>query len=1194
MSEQPESAEGEQPFDIARLCRYSFELSPQPTIAVEGTTHIVCYLNNAFSLLVGKEQAALIGRPFAEAVPEGEENGCLALLDRVFRTGKPEVLIEQEHGQALGQAQPVYWSYSVWAVMGTDERPVGAMIQVTDSTETANFRQQSVAMNQQLLLSATRQHEANAEREAKSREIITIWESMSDAFYNLDAQWNITHINSQAAHLMRRSAEELIGKSLWEQYPAAVDLGFYKEFHRAIEEQVPVNYEEFFPPHNAWYEVHAYPSPNGLSIYFRDITERKQSELALRLAEQQARESEERLGFALESADIGDWALDLRTNVAHRSLRHDQCFGYLEPVAEWGYDTFLAHIQPVDREHVDAYFQRTRAGDGAYNDEFRVTWPDNSEHWLWIKGRFSLDETGKAYRVAGIVGDITERKQAEAALRDSQQRLALATEAAHIGIWDWDVVANKLVWDAQMYALYGIREEDFGGAYEAWRHGLHPEDRDCGEADLKAALEGRREFHTQFRVLWPDGTVRHIEAHAVVRRAGDGTAQNVVGVNWDVTEGKAAEAALVRMRDELEVRVQERTVELARTNADLRIQIAEREAAEAETHTRARQQAAVAELGQRALTDIDMDTLLQGAAALVAATLEVEISALLELMPDRDTFRIRAGTSWKKDVVGHVVPGTPDAQAGYALLHNKPVIVADLRAESRFEPSPLLLEQGIVSGVTVPIRGYAQPFGTLSAHTVRPRSFTQDDVHFLQAIANVLAAAVERKRIETEIRQLNAQLVETNKQLRGENVERQMALGALHEATAGLIAAKEDAEQARASAELANQAKSEFLSRMSHELRTPLNAILGYGQVLEMRDYVPAIQEEVAAILKAGRHLLELINEVLDIARIEAGHLALSLEPVSLGATVLTALDLVRPLAANRQIQLVHEDALRHAAHHVFADQQRLRQVVINLLSNAIKYNREGGQVVLSTTIVPGAAVKYGDSGAMESSGMIRLAVRDTGPGIAPHQSPKLFMPFERLGAERTRIEGTGIGLSLCKRLVEAMHGAIGVESVPGEGSTFWVELPLLRAAPEIRPVAAETTTLPHATLFEQTLTILYIEDNIANFTLIKHALALWGHAVELLGAEQGRIGLELARSHQPDLILLDLHLPDIMGDVVLQRLQAEPATRAIPIIMLSAEASTRQIERLLAAGARAYLTKPLDLPRFFSAVEQILDKKEP
>ena len=377
---------------------------------------------------------------------------------------------------------------------------------------------------------------------------------------------------------------------------------------------------------------------------------------------------------------------------------------------------------------------------------------------------------------------------------------------------------------------------------------------------------------------------------------------------------------------------------------------------------------------------------------------------------------------------------------------------------------------------------------------------------------------------------------------------------------------------AKQEAEDANHAKSEFLSRMSHELRTPLNSILGFAQLLELGDLTEQQLDNVRQVLKGGYHLLDLINEILDLARIEAGRLSLSAEPVQVSELLHDTLDLVRPLAGQQSVTIHNNES--GCERYIMADRQRLKQVLLNLLSNAIKFNRAKGSVIVGC----GEAV----------SGKLRIEITDTGAGISPAGLKKLFKPFERLDADTTEIGGTGLGLALSKRLIEAMGGTIGVESAVGIGSRFFVELSLVTDPARVLETPGVAGALVEPKQGAHRGTILYIEDNTSNLRLIEQILS-HRPGVRLLSAMQGHLGLDLAELHRPDWILLDVHLPDISGHEVLRRLRLNPRTQDIPVTVLSADATATQINRLIQAGARDYLTKPLDVRKLLQLLETTL-----
>ena len=385
-------------------------------------------------------------------------------------------------------------------------------------------------------------------------------------------------------------------------------------------------------------------------------------------------------------------------------------------------------------------------------------------------------------------------------------------------------------------------------------------------------------------------------------------------------------------------------------------------------------------------------------------------------------------------------------------------------------------------------------------------------------------------------------------------------------------------KRARGAAETANLAKSDFLSSMSHELRSPLNAILGFAQLISS-DTPPPTASQTASIdqiLHAGWYLLELINEILDLAQIESGRLALSLEPTSLAEVMFECQAMIEPQGQKRGIKMTFP--VFDLPCFVDADRTRLKQILINLLSNAIKYNQPNGTVVV-------------DAGCDRSApDRVRVSVKDAGAGLPPDMLVQLFQPFNRLGRERSAEEGTGIGLVMSKRLVELMGGEIGVESTVGLGSVFWFEL-----NSAVAPQLAVDGALPTADLYAQVQhgaplrTLLYVEDNPANLKLIEQLIKRRPD-MRLASARDGNMGIQLARANQPEVILMDINLPGISGIEALRILRDDPATAHIPVVALSANAMPRDIEKGLQAGFFRYLTKPIRVNEFMQTLDAALE----
>ena len=387
----------------------------------------------------------------------------------------------------------------------------------------------------------------------------------------------------------------------------------------------------------------------------------------------------------------------------------------------------------------------------------------------------------------------------------------------------------------------------------------------------------------------------------------------------------------------------------------------------------------------------------------------------------------------------------------------------------------------------------------------------------------------------------------------------------------------DSSRRAQETAERANLAKSRFLSRMSHELRTPLNSILGFGQILEMT-VDGEDREYVEQILRGGRHLLGLIEEVIDIARIEAGEIAISVEPVGVDEVAVECLQMIAPIATQHGVAVSAESPTADppSSVMVMADRQRLKQVLINLLSNAVKYNRRGGSVAVSWS----APVE----------GRVRVEVRDSGIGLAPEQASLAFTPFERLGAEDTAVEGTGLGLALTKSLVETMGGEIGLVSEQGTGTTVWTVWDAADPAHAVLDLAAVERPggdVDHG----PAATVVYMVGNPANLRLVEGVFER-RPGVRVFGAPDARTGLDLVAREHPDVVLLDLNLPDLPGAEVLRRLRESPESADVPVVVVTADASKGLRDALLDVGAQAFLTKPIDVVELLGVVDSILARR--
>lgn len=1207
-----------------------------------------------------------------------------------------------------------------------------------------------------------------------------------------------------------------------------------------------------------------------------------------------------------------------------------------------------------------------------------------------------------------LLNEVNERKLAEDQLKQMTFRSTLAVRAGRIGIWDWDIENNILVWDDQMLELYGIKKENFVGAYESWLAGMHPEDTERGDAEIKAAIRGEKEFDTEFRVVWPDCSIHDIRALALVERDSSGKPYHMIGTNWDITEQKRIETALDTEKQRLASIIEGTNAGTWGWNIQTGETIFNERWAEIIGYTLSELHPINIETWKRNTHPDDLeiaDKLFQkhltgeltyymvesrmkhkngdyvwvkvsgkvhewdqkGKPLVMSGTFH-DISkdkeaenklkwnkSLLELMSNSsplgflvvdnrtDTIlyfnhrfceiwnieqladQMNRGELKNNDIIPYCLPVLADIPAFaesckpvqdennrivltdvIPFINNRTVKrfstqirgdqdeyfgrfyifeeVTDLKRADEFEkelvqlsiqmtgipvsevqtalnkalnkigtlmsadrayifefsdeettmsntyewcsqginaeienlqqipieilpmwmamlqrheniiiPSvkdlpeswhterEMLEPQGIQSLIVIPIINTKGVIGFIGLdNVITPKVYTESEIRNLRLWSNMLSSILNKQRIdlilnqtrenyesffntiddllfvldeqgniiytnqtvidrleyerdeltgksvlmvhpadrreeagrivgemlagtadycpvpllaksgsqipvETRIKrgfwdglsvifgvskdvsklrlseekfsrafhsnysimaisgvddtvfidindsftrtlgytkeeiigktileydffvnkdqfseiykklELNGSIREAELEIRAKSGSiiialysadfiyvgtRQCLLSLLIDITERKRAEKE-IKEARIEAEKANLAKSEFLSRMSHELRTPLNSILGFAQLMEMSKLGPLHKRNVGFIYQGGIYLLNLINEILDISRIEAGRISLSIEPVQISQVINEIMDAVQPMAGNRNINLELVDSPMNQF-FIKADNNRLKQVLLNLLSNAVKYNNKGGTVKIYVEVKP-----VNEIGIVN----IRISIADTGIGISEDNKLKLFTAFERIGAENTETEGTGLGLVMVKKLITAMGGEIGIQSTVGKGSTFWFELPLAE------DIKLNSRLQNYSTGISETEsihlgTILYIEDNNSNLELVEQILLEHRSNIRLITDLTGSQALKLAIKNLPDLILLDLNLPKIHGSKILSLLLKEEKTKDIPVVIVSADAMPEQRKKLLSAGAREYITKPLNIIEFLKVVDEYIPGK--
>ena len=838
-------------------------------------------------------------------------------------------------------------------------------------------------------------------------------------------------------------------------------------------------------------------------------------------------------------------------------------FGYEDDELPNTLESWQNSIFPEDLPSVlDCFRRHIRSrGQIPFYNEVRYRHKNGSTVWAICSGQvIEWDEEGNALRIIGFNMNISDRKQTEAYLRQLSARLNLAVESAAIGIWDWDISTNILLWDRQMHDLYGIDPEYFTGVYEAWLERVHPEDRQATTTAVGHALKSGMDFNSEFRIVHPNGSIRFIQANALVQYDDRGEPQRMIGINYDVTERQKTEQII--------------------------LQQAEREKL-------------LREIAQKIRQSLDLQTIFDTACREIRSVLQVDRVGIFKFNPGsgfiEGIFVAESVVAGFDSVVDILVRDRCFGENYAALYTRGRILIADDIYQKGFSPchTQILAQFNVRACMVMPLPCGRELWGLLCVHQCQSdRHWQQSDIDFTQQLANQIAIAIQQ-----------ANLYE---QLQEELNERQQAQQLLTERNQQLAISNE--ELARAT-----RLKDEFLANMSHELRTPLNAILGMTEGLQDGIFGEVGKQQLKAlqtIKQSGSYLLELIDDILDLAKIESGQIELEISPTAVAPLCRSSLAFIKQQALKKRIQ-VEIDLLPNLP-DLLVDERRIRQVLINLLANAVKFTPEEGCITLKVSrqwVSPQhlAGVTWmqsfrtakvrpsKNSSHRGGEGMkyLRIAVIDTGIGIAPEHMDKLFQPFVQIDSTLNRqYTGTGLGLALVKRIIELHGGEVGLSSEVGTGSCFTIGLPCTATStvsPEPTPSPAQSIQVDTSEGSSSPL-ILLAEDNEANIITVSSYLRAKGYRI--LVAKNGLEAVALTRDEGPNLILMDIQMPQMDGLAAIQQIRRDLAS-ATPIIALTALAMPGDRDRCLEVGANRYLSKPVKLQQLVATIQQLLAPRE-
>jgi hypothetical protein len=892
---------------------------------------------------------------------------------------------------------------------------------------------------------------------------------------------------------------------------------------------------------------------------------------------------EDLLNMAQQFGRLGVYERDPRTMEGHWDSHMHRFWGLSVDDKAPDFKEAQTYVVPEDRAGMGDKFLNSMKVAGSYSHHFRVRGADGVLRRLHSQWTVSNGADGKPDRVIGVILDDTEIWRLAQSVHEANAQLELALQLSGIAIWRQDLATNRLYYDDQAWRILGMKPRPAGLSLEEVRAMIHPDDVPAVQQAMQRAASATGPTDMEARYRHADGRWLDVLTRRVTQRDADGKPIAFIGVAMDVTD---------RLREQRRLQDLTRRLELAASAAGVGIWSydvnTDTAVWNAQMYTLHGVDPALPAPNRADYTQFiapEYRSVMQQRAQRFSESEQPVAQSEIQIVRTDGTrrdvsMRVRMlKTDSGLHMLGTMIDVTEQRAARQALrdAHERAALAARAVGLGTWER---------------PRTGRAiwdEQMWRLRGLEPRPEPLTEAELEGLVHPDDLPPMKREYKASARERRPASGQfrvrwpdgswhwLATRSIPIFDADGQELRRIGVNWDVTHSREA--EQALQERLLAQRESRAKSQFLARMSHELRTPLHAVIGFAQLL-LTDSSLTLRgeprEQLQHIRAAGEHLLELVNDVLDLSSLDTGEIKLVPQVVDLRELYDAAAPMVAALAAEHGVRLGRDEL----AHPVWADPTRLRQVLLNLLTNAVKYNHRGGSVRVEADRV---------------DRQIALRVRDSGRGMTDEQLAHAFEPFNRLGLERKGIEGTGIGLAIVKANVERMGGSVHVRSTPGAGSVFEVRLPcptVEQPARAARP-AASPTPLGNASAVPNTRTgrLLYIEDNPVNALIVRELVAQRGN-LTLEEADDGTTGIDRARSAQPDLILLDMQLPDIDGLEVLRRLRADPSTASIPCIALSANAMPEDIQVALGAGFADYWTKPLDFRIFLGALDTLFGKR--